>query len=126
MVFGLNGHLCYLSRQERRRAAKAAAECLQGQVPLVVGIGTLRTNQAQDLARDAETAGADALLMAPVSYTPLTQDEAFEHYRAVTSTSGLPVCIYSNPGTTHFTFGSELLGRLSRLPTIRTVKPRTK
>ena len=95
-------------------------------MPLVVGIGTLRTNQAQDLARDAETAGADALLMAPVSYTPPTQDEAFEHYPAVTSTSGLPVCIYNNSGTTHFTFGSELLGRLSCLPTIRTVKPRTK
>ncbi len=60
--------------------------------------------------------------MAPVSYTPLTQDEAYEHYRAVTAASGLPLCIYNNPGTTHFTFGRDLLERLSRLPTIRAVK----
>lgn len=121
-LLGSTGIYAYLSREERRRAVEAASECGRGRVPLVVGVGTLRTDHAMDLARDAEAAGADALLMAPVSYTPLTQDEAYEHYHAVTGASGLPLCIYNNPGTTHFTFGIDLLARLSRLPTIRAVK----
>lgn len=121
-LLGSTGIYAYLSREERRRAVAAAAECVRGRVPLVVGVGALRTDAATDLARDAEAAGADALLMAPVSYTPLTEDEAFEHYRAVAGSTGLPLCIYNNPGTTHFRFGIELLERLSRLPTVRGVK----
>lgn len=121
-LLGSTGIYAYLSREERRRAVDAAVECVNGRVPIIVGIGALRTDHAVDLARDAEAAGADALLMAPVSYTPLTQDEAFEHYKAVTAASALPFCIYNNPGTTHFTFGVDLLERLSGLPTMRAVK----
>lgn len=121
-LLGSTGIYAYLSREERQRAIAAAAECLHGRVPLVAGVGALRTDHACQLARDAERVGADALLMAPVSYTPLTEDEAFEHYRAVTSASGLPLCVYNNPGTTRFAFSVELLERLSRLPTIRAVK----
>ncbi|ORE93250.1 dihydrodipicolinate synthase family protein [Aurantimonas sp. 22II-16-19i] len=121
-LLGSTGTYAYLTRDERLRAVEAAVECVRGRVPLVVGVGALRTDWARDLARDAEAAGADALLMAPVSYTPLTQGEAFEHYRAVTDASGLPLCIYNNPGTTHFTFGLDLLERLSRLSTIQAVK----
>lgn len=121
-LLGSTGIYAYLSREERRRAVEAAAECVRGRVPLIVGVGALRTDHACELARDAERAGADALLMAPVSYTQLTEDEAFDHYRAVTSASGLPFCVYNNPSTTRFTFGIELLERLSCLPTIRAVK----
>jgi 4-hydroxy-tetrahydrodipicolinate synthase len=60
--------------------------------------------------------------MAPVSYPPLTQGEAFEHYAKVAATTRLPLCIYNNPSTTHFTFGRELLDRLSQVPNIAAVK----
>ena len=121
-LLGSTGIYAYLTREERWRAINAAVECVRGRVPLIVGVGALRTDEAQHIARDAEAAGADALLLAPVSYTPLTQDEAFEHYRAVTGASGLPLCIYNNPGTTHFSFSLDLLARLSTLPTIKAVK----
>lgn len=121
-LLGSTGTYAYLPRDERLRAVEAAVECVRGRVPLVVGVGALRTDWARDLARGAEASGADALLMAPVSYTLLTQEEAFEHYRTVTDASGLPLCVYNNPGTTHFTFGLDLLERLSRLSTIQAVK----
>lgn len=121
-LLGSTGTYAYLSRSERRRAIDAAVECIGGRVPLVVGVGALRTDQAQAFAQNAEAAGVDAVLMAPVSYTPLTQDEAYEHYRAVAGVSGLPLCIYNNPSTTHFDFSLDLLEKLSRLPTIRAMK----
>ena len=65
-LLGSTGTYAYLSRQERRRAVDAAVECIGGRVPLVVGVGALRTDHAQHLARDAEGYGADAVLMAPV------------------------------------------------------------
>jgi 4-hydroxy-tetrahydrodipicolinate synthase len=46
----------------------------------------------------------------------------FEHFATVARESGLPLCIYDNPSTTHFQFSPELIGRLSRIPGIIAVK----
>ncbi len=121
-LLGSTGTYAYLSRDERRRAVEAGVECVAGRVPLIVGVGALRTDHARELARDAFAARADALLMAPVSYTPLMQDEVFEHFRSVADATDLPLCIYNNPGTTHFTFTPDLLVRLADLETVRGVK----
>jgi 4-hydroxy-tetrahydrodipicolinate synthase len=121
-LLGSTGTYAYLSRSERRRALDAAIEEATGQVPILVGVGALRTNEAVRLAQDAKAAGAAAGLLAPVSYTPLTEDEVFQHFATVPRESGLPLCIYDNPGTTHFQISPALIGRLSRLPEIIAVK----
>src|SRR5215218_2688469 len=105
-LLGSTGTYAYLSRSERRRALEAALDAVSGQVPVLVGVGALRTDEAVRLAQDAKAAGAHAGLLAPVSYTPLTDDEVFEHFAMVARESRLPLCIYDNPGTTHFRFSS--------------------
>ncbi|MBA4789621.1 MAG: dihydrodipicolinate synthase family protein [Rhizobiales bacterium] len=121
-LLGSTGIYAYLDRAERKRAVAAAVEAAAGRVPVMVGIGALRTSWARDLARDAEAAGAAGLLLAPVSYTPLTQDEAEQHYRAVSGATALPLCIYNNPGTTGFRFTPDLIGRLAALPRVAAIK----
>jgi 4-hydroxy-tetrahydrodipicolinate synthase len=121
-LLGSTGSYAYLSREQRRRTVQTAAETLKGRRPLIVGVGTLRTDEAIALARDAEEAGADALLLAPVSYTPLTQEEVYHHFAAIAGSTALPLCIYNNPSTTHFSFSDELLVRLAYIPHIRAVK----
>jgi 4-hydroxy-tetrahydrodipicolinate synthase len=120
-LLGSTGNYAYFTRAERRRALDAALDVSNG-VPIVVGVGALRTDEAVRLAQDAKAAGAAAGLLAPVSYTPLSDDEVFEHYRTVAEQSHLPLCIYDNPGTTHFTFKPSLVGRLSSLPGIIALK----
>lgn len=120
-LLGSTGSYPYLTREERRQAIDAAREELGGRVPLLVGVGALRTDAAVALAQDARDAGADAGLLAPVSYTPLLDNEVFAHFEAVAAV-GLPLCIYNNPGTTHFTFSPALTARLSRVPGIAAVK----
>jgi 4-hydroxy-tetrahydrodipicolinate synthase len=112
-VLGSTGIYAYLSQGERRRAISAAVESVRGRVPLIVGIGSIRTDLSEELVKEAEGLGADAVLMAPVSYTPLTDREVYEHYVSVARATGLPLCIYDNPSTTHFSFKQELLQRLS-------------
>lgn len=121
-LLGSTGIYAYLDREERSRVVAAAVEAVSGRVSLVVGISALRTSWAQALAQDAERSGADALLLAPMSYTPLTAEEVAVHYQAVASSTGLPLCVYNNPSTTHFSFPEELLARLSRLPRVAGVK----
>jgi 4-hydroxy-tetrahydrodipicolinate synthase len=121
-LLGSTGSYMYLSRGEKRRAIEAAVNCLAGRVPVIAGIGALRTDEAQALARDAQAAGANGLLLAPISYTPLTEDEVFEHFAAVAGATDLPICVYNNPSTTHFSFSRQLLERLAGLSNIVAVK----
>ncbi len=93
-LLGSTGTYAYLTRSERRRTIEAAVECIGGRIPITVGVGALRTDDAQDLVRDAREAGADGLLLAPVSYAPLTDEEVFQHFSAVAATTDLPLCIY--------------------------------
>ena len=121
-LLGSTGTYAYLERAERRRAIEAAVEEVAGRVPLLVGIGALRTDEAVRLGEDARDAGAAGVLLAPVSYAPLTEDEVFEHFATVARAVRMPLCVYDNPGTTHFSFSPALVGRLSRLDHIDALK----
>lgn len=121
-VLGSTGTYAYLDRSQRSRALACAVETVAGRVPLIAGIGAMRTSWVKELARDAERLGADGLLLAPVSYAPLRQDEVFAHFDATAAATGLPICIYNNPSTTHFTFSPELVSCLSRVPGVAAIK----
>lgn len=120
-LLGSTGTYMFLSRDQRRRAVTAAVEAVAS-IPIIVGVGAMRTDEARALARDAAEEGASGLLLAPVSYTPLTEEEVFQHFLAVASATDLPLCIYSNPGTTNFTFRPELVARLAAVPTVAAIK----
>lgn len=120
-ALGSTGSYAYLTGEERRRVARLAVENA-GDVPVFVGIGALRTSQVLANAEQAEQAGASGLLLAPMTYQPLTDDDVFELFRAVTAQSSLPVIVYDNPGTTHFAFSTELYGRIAELPGIASIK----
>lgn len=120
-ALGSTGSYAYLSRAERMRVARLAVEHADG-VPVMIGIGALRTRDVLALAEDAQKAGAGAVLLAPVSYQILTDDEVFGLYEVVTRALSVPLCVYDNPGTTHFEFSDELHGRIAQLPQVRSIK----
>lgn len=118
---GSTGSYAYLGHAERARIARLAVQSA-GNVPVIVGISALRTRDVLALAEDAEAAGASAVLLAPMSYQPLTDAEVFGLYEAVTTRLSVPLCVYDNPGTTHFTFSDELHGRIAALPNVASIK----
>ncbi|MGO1971377.1 MAG: dihydrodipicolinate synthase family protein [Propionibacteriaceae bacterium] len=120
-VLGSTGSYAYLSPEERARVARIAVEHAAG-TPVLVGVGALRTSHVLANLRSAAEAGAAGVLLAPMTYQPLTENEVFELFRTVTESTGLPVIIYDNPGTTHFTFTTGLYGRIAELPGIASIK----
>ncbi|MDN7122681.1 dihydrodipicolinate synthase family protein [Nocardioides sp. ChNu-153] len=120
-VLGSTGSYAYLDRDERRRVARAAVEAAGG-TPVVVGVGALRTSWARRLADDAQEAGASAVLLAPVSYQPLTDDDVLGLYTDVTAGLSVPLVVYDNPTTTRFVFGDDLLAAVAALPQVGSVK----
>jgi len=120
-VLGSTGSYMYLSPAQRTRAILAAVEASSGK-PILAGIGDLRTDHIIEHAVSADAAGASALLLAPVSYLPLTERDFTELVLTVASVTTLPICLYNNPGTTHFAMSAELVASLATLPTVKAVK----
>ncbi|WP_109473572.1 dihydrodipicolinate synthase family protein [Ornithinimicrobium cavernae] len=120
-ALGSTGSYMYLDREERRRVARVAVEHA-GAVPVIVGIGALRTSQVRALAWDAQEAGASAVLLAPVTYQPLGDDEVLGLFEDVTADLSVPLVVYDNPGTTHVTFTDDLYARIAQLPHVASIK----
>lgn len=120
-VLGSTGCAPYLTRAERAQVVRSALEVADN-VPVIVGIGALRTREVLELAEDAQRAGAAGLLLPPVSYQKLSDDEVFALYQTVSRTLSVPLCVYDNPVTTHFAFSDALYVRVAELPQVRSIK----
>lgn len=120
-ALGSTGSYAYLTVDERAQVAASAVENA-GTTPVFVGVGALRTSHVLANVRNAERAGAAGVLLAPMTYQPLTPDDVFELFRTVTADSQLPVIVYDNPGTTHFTFTLDLYARIAELPRVASIK----
>lgn len=119
-VLGSTGGAAYLNRAQRRRAIKTAHDVLTK--PVIAGVSALRTDQVLEHAADARKAGADAILLSAMSYTPLNDREVVRLFERVDAAVALPICIYNNPGTTKFTFSPALIGELSQLEHVVAIK----
>ena len=62
------------------------------------------------------------MLLAPVSYQPLTEEEVFGLFEDVTAELSIPLCVYDNPTTTQFTFSDDLHARIAALPHVSAIK----
>jgi 4-hydroxy-tetrahydrodipicolinate synthase len=120
-ALGSTGSYPYLDRAERGRVATLAVEYAKN-VPVIVGIGALRTRDVLALANDAQDVGASGVLLAPVSYNKLNPDEVFELFRTVSGEISVPLCVYDNPFTTGFTFSDELHVKIAGLPNVASIK----
>ena len=120
-ALGSTGSYAYLTLAERKRVAQLTIDHAAG-IPVMVGIGALRTRDVLALAEHAQKAGASGVLLAPVSYQKLSEDEVFGLYEVVSRSLSLPLCVYDNPGTTHFEFSDHLHGRIAQLPHVGSIK----
>ncbi len=120
-ALGSTGSYAYLTSAERRRVTQLAVKHA-GRVPVIVGISSLRTRDVLALAEDVQKAGASAVLLAPMSYQKLSDDDVFTLYETVTRSVSVPLCVYDNPSTTHFEFSDQLHGRIAQLKNVHSIK----
>lgn len=123
---GSTGESAYLSDDEWKRVAEATVAAVADRVPTIVGIAELTTAGAIERARYAERVGADAVMVLPVSYWKLTEDEIVAHYAAIGAAIGLPIMLYNNPATSGVDMSPDLIARIcSLVPSVTMVKEST-
>lgn len=108
--------------EERLDLARFAKERIGGRLPLIVGTGTMRTDDSIALAAGAKELGADALLVATPPYAVPTERENALNALAVERAAGLPVMLYNYPGRMGVNMGEEFLDRVGRNRNICAIK----
>jgi len=96
-----------------------------GRVPTLVGVSALTTERAIHHARFAERAGASAVMLIPMSYWKLTEDEVFRHFERVAEAISIPIMAYNNPATGGVDMRPEFLARLLTIPNVTMIKEST-
>ncbi|QRN95090.1 dihydrodipicolinate synthase family protein [Archangium violaceum] len=122
---GSTGSLPYLNDEEREAVAETTVKAVAGRVPVMVGVSSLTTERTVHHARFAERVGADAVMIIPMSYWKLTEEEIFRHFDTVARATSLPIMAYNNPATGGLDMTPEFLARLLEIPNVTMVKEST-
>ncbi|MBC9811050.1 dihydrodipicolinate synthase family protein [Crocinitomicaceae bacterium CZZ-1] len=122
---GSTGVLPYLSDEEKEAVTEATIQQVSGRVPTLVGVSNLTTEKTIYHARFAEKSGATAVMIIPMSYWKLTDDEIVDHYDAVASKISIPIMAYNNPATSGVDMSPALLKRLLEIPNVTMIKEST-
>jgi 4-hydroxy-tetrahydrodipicolinate synthase len=85
---------------------------VHGRIPVVVGVSDLTTAKTIRRAQYAQQAGADAVMILPVSYWKLSEREIVQHYVSIGEAIGIPIMAYNNPATSGIDMSPELLVRM--------------
>lgn len=122
---GSTGVMPYLTDEEKEAITEATIDQVKGRVPVLVGVSNLTTERTIHHAKFAESAGANAVMIIPMSYWKLTDDEIVQHYDAVAKQISIPIMAYNNPATGGVDMSPALLKRLLEIPNITMVKEST-
>ncbi|MBI6703482.1 dihydrodipicolinate synthase family protein [Pseudomonas viridiflava] len=123
---GSTGEGAYLSDSEWESVVRYSQEKISGRVPTVVSVSDLTTSRTVQRAKLAESCGATAVMVLPVSYWKLTETEIVVHYKAVGAAINIPIMLYNNPGTSGTYLAVDLILRiLSEVINVTMVKEST-
>ena len=100
IVCGTTGEASTLTHEEHLDVIKYCVETVAGRIPVVAGTGSNCTETAVYLSKEAQSAGADGLLLVSPYYNKATQKGLYAHFRAVAEAVDLPILLYNVPSRT--------------------------
>lgn len=109
---GTTGESPTLSHEEHKRVVEVCVKTVNKRVPVIAGAGSNNTVEAIELARHAESVGADALLVVTPYYNKPTQKGMYAHFAAIAEAVSLPIVIYNIPGRSVVDMTPETMGKL--------------
>ncbi|EKS27937.1 4-hydroxy-tetrahydrodipicolinate synthase [Afipia felis] len=122
---GTTGESPTLNHDEHNKVVEWCVQEAKGRVPVIAGAGSNSTTEAVALARHAEKAGADAVLVVTPYYNKPTQEGMYHHFKAVNDAIGIPIIIYNIPPRSVVDLSVETMTRLFELKNIAGVKDAT-
>ncbi len=121
-AFGTNGEGYILSEKEKRDALRTVISVAKGRVPVYAGTGCVSTKETIEQSMMAQEEGADILSIITPSFAKASQEELYNHYKAVAEAVSLPIVLYNIPARTGNALSPATVGRLAKIENIVGVK----
>ena len=122
---GTTGESPTLSHSEHEKVIELCINESKGKIPVIAGTGSNSTDEAIALTKHAEKVGADGALIVTPYYNKPTQEGLFQHYKAISENTSLPIIIYNIPGRCVIDMSVDTMARLFELKNIAGVKDAT-
>jgi 4-hydroxy-tetrahydrodipicolinate synthase len=122
---GTTGESPTLSHAEHKQVVEWCIDQAKGRVPVVAGAGSNSTREAIELAKHADEAGADAVLVVTPYYNKPTQEGLYQHFKAINDAIGIPIIMYNIPARSVIDMTVDTMKRLYELKNIAGVKDAT-
>jgi 4-hydroxy-tetrahydrodipicolinate synthase len=122
---GTTGESPTLDFDEHKRVIEITVDAAKKRVPVIAGTGSNSTDEAIELSRYAETAGADGVLIVTPYYNKPTQEGLYQHFKAINDAINIPIIIYNIPGRSIVDMSVATMARCAELKNIAGVKDAT-
>ena len=114
VIMGTTGESVTVSKSEKKQIIKAVSEANNGRLPLVLGIGGNNTFEVITEIKNTDLSDISALLSVSPYYSKPTQEGIYQHFKAITEASPIPIILYNVPGRTSKNMLPETTIRLAR------------
>ena len=121
-VLGSNGEFHVIRQQEKIEFAKRVVEMVDHRVPVFAGPGACSTQETIETAKAMEAAGVDALSVISPYFVQPTDEELYEHFKAVAESVKIPIILYNIPRLTGVNINSTVFERLTALDNVAGIK----
>jgi len=122
---GTTGESPTLSHPEHERVISETIQFAAGRIKVMAGTGSNSTDEAISLTEWAAKEGADATLQVAPYYNKPTQEGFYQHYRAISESIDIPICVYNIPGRTGKNIEPETIARIGEFSNVTMVKEAT-
>lgn len=112
-VLGTTAETATLTTEEQAAVVEAVQAVNQGRVPLLLGIGTNNTQVVLQRLEENSFEGIDGFLVVTPYYNKPSQEGLYQHYKAISAKSTLPILLYNVPGRTGVNMTAETTLRLA-------------
>jgi len=119
---GTTGEAPTTTDEEKARLVKVVREAVGDRATVIAGVGTNVTAHSIELAKQAEKAGANGMLVVTPYYNKPAQSALIAHFTAIADATALPSIIYDIPSRTGMAVATDTLVRLAAHPRIVAVK----
>ena len=126
IVAGSLGEASTLTTEEKFELVKFAKKSLPVGMPVVLCIAEQSTAVAVNIAKQAESAGADGLMVLPPMRYKADDDETVAYFTAIANSTVLPLMIYNNPVDYKIEVTLAMFEELAKIPNIHAIKESTR
>lgn len=125
VVMGTTGENPTITNEEQQQILQKVKAINKGRLPIVFGIGGNDTAAVVNRLQTENLRGVDGILSVSPYYNKPSQEGVYQHFKAISDATPLPVIMYNVPGRTGSTVSAETTLRIAQLPNIVATKEAT-